>query len=61
MLVIFFAFLGAMGYCTMYGYKHGNVKKLLAPLDGDNKFCGVDSGYEDYPKLYITDFDELTP
>ena len=45
-----------MGYLTYVGYTEGDVKKLLAPLDGDNNFCGVSEGLEDYPKLYITDF-----
>ena len=26
---------------------------MLAPLDGDKKFCGVDKGYEKYDKLFI--------
>ena len=54
-------FLGTMGYCTHYGYKHGNVEKLLAPLDGDKHFCGHEAGYEQYPKMYITDFGFSTP
>jgi hypothetical protein len=31
-----------MGYLTYFGYKNGNVAKLLAPLDADNNFCGQD-------------------
>jgi len=27
----------------------------MAPLDGDNHFCGIDPGYEAYNHLYITD------
>jgi len=61
MLIVFFAFLGAMGFCTVYGNKHGNVGKLLAPLDGDGNFCGYTAGFEDYPKLYITEFTALNP
>ena len=59
MLILFIAFIGGMGYCTNYGYKHGNVQKLLAPLDGDKKFCGVTEGFEDYPHLYITNLGSL--
>lgn len=55
-LLLFIAFIGSMGYLTLYAHKHGNVKKLMAPLDGDNKFCGVTPGYEKYDHLYITDF-----
>jgi len=46
-----------MGFCTFYGFVHGDVKKLLAPLDGNNHFCGIDNGvgynYTDYPLAYI--------
>ena len=56
MLIIFIAFIVAMGFCTSYGHKHGQIDKLLAPLDGDNNFCGITKGYEKYDKLFITDF-----
>ena len=39
-LLLFFAFLGSMGFLTFYGYQNGNVAKLIAPLDADNNFCG---------------------
>lgn len=39
-LVLFIAFVCAMGYLTAYGLKHGKVEKLMAPLDGDDHFCG---------------------
>jgi len=39
-LVLFIAFVCAMGYLTSYGLKHGKVEKLMAPLDGDDHFCG---------------------
>jgi hypothetical protein len=57
-----------MIFLTYVGYQKGDVKKLLAPLDGDLKFCGVkvedlsEDGtgeaydYTDYPYLMITDF-----
>jgi hypothetical protein len=57
-LFVFFAFIVGMGVCSGYGFKHGQISKLLAPLDGDNKFCGVDVGYELYPHLVLTDFAE---
>jgi len=48
-----------MGFMTVYGFIHGDVKKLLAPLDGQQKFCGINNGpgydYTNYPKLYIGD------
>ena len=50
-----------MGFCTSYGYKNGKVDMLISPLDGDKNFCGSQAGFEDYPKLYITDFGFSTP
>jgi hypothetical protein len=41
-LIVFAAFLFSMGFCTFYGYKNGNVNTLIAPLDGDKNFCGID-------------------
>jgi len=54
-LIIFAAFLVCMAYLTGYSLKHGQVEKLIAPLDGDSHFCGQEAGYEDYPHLYMTD------
>jgi hypothetical protein len=55
-LIIFFAFLGAMGYLTAYAHSHGNLEKLTAPLDGHGKFCGEDpdKNFKDYPYLYLS-------
>lgn len=52
--ILFIAFVCAMGYLTNYGLNNGNVTKLLAPLDGDDNFCGVTPGYKDYTHLYLT-------
>jgi hypothetical protein len=41
-----------MIFITIYGFAHGNITKLLAPIDGNNNFCGIDE-YKDYPVLYI--------
>lgn len=44
---------------SVYGFIHGDVRKLLAPIDGNNQFCGVKNGdgknddLRDYPYLYI--------
>ena len=43
-----------MGFITVWGFIHGKVDKLLAPMDGAGNFCGVTKGYKDYPDLYIT-------
>jgi hypothetical protein len=34
-----------------------NLICLLAPLDADGKFCGLDPGYESHPYLYFLDLD----
>jgi hypothetical protein len=59
-LIIFLVFIGSMGYVTFVGFHEGNLPKLLAPLDGDHKFCGISEGYQDYKNLYITDFTQLS-
>ena len=33
-LIVFLAFIGAMGYATMYGFKHGDIEKLIGPIAG---------------------------
>lgn len=46
-LIIFLAFLGAMGYATIFGFTHGNLETLLAPISNDSgsdkkaMFCGI--------------------
>ena len=39
-VLIFFAFITAMGACTVYGFKNGQVNRLTAPIDANNNFCG---------------------
>ena len=53
-LLLFFATIGAMGYASFYGFKHGDVNRLTAPLDGDWRFCGSDPEVKQFQKLYIT-------
>lgn len=53
-LVVFLVFLGAMIGCTLYGFKKGDVAKYIAPLDGQDNFCGIDANYKDYPKMFLT-------
>ena len=60
MLILFVSFIGAMGFCTVYGLKHGKTRKLTAPLDGSNNFCGVTPGFEGYNKLYLTDLNSIS-
>jgi hypothetical protein len=42
---------------SIKGYSEGNFDKLIAPIDADNNLCGFDTGFEDYPYLYIFDID----
>ena len=39
-LIVWFAFLGSLGYLTNLGFTEGSVAKLVAPLDGELSFCG---------------------
>jgi choline transporter-like protein 2/4/5 len=55
-LLILWAFIGAMGYATVYGYKNGNVHKLTAPIDAGKNFCGFGE-MEGYPKMILMNFD----
>mgnify|MGYP006893281288 CR=1 FL=1 len=54
-LILFLVFIGAMAACTLFGFKNGDVDKYIAPLDGNDHFCGIDAGYEDFPKLFLRD------
>ena len=63
-MIIFIAYVGAMGFITVYGFMNGDITKLLAPIDGDNHFCGIknDDGHDltEYPNLYIGNLEVLT-
>lgn len=40
MLIVFLGVLGAMVGLTVYSYRQGNVKTLVAPVDGALQICG---------------------
>lgn len=45
-----------MLFGTVYGYMHGNIHRLLAPIDGNGNFCGINNDGHDlkaYPYLYF--------
>lgn len=42
---IFIVFVFAMFLIAQFAIKNGNIKKLLAPMDGAARFCGVTAGY----------------
>ena len=58
-LIIFICMCISLVLLSKYGYENGNIAKLTAPLDGDLNFCGITPGYEEYSKLYITNFDGI--
>ena len=49
----FMAFCVGMVMIAWFGFTHGNARKLMAPLDKNNNFCGIGQ-YDDYSYLYIT-------
>lgn len=60
--IFFAAFLGLMGFMTIYGYTNGMPGELLAPIDSNSEICGYSAGTENYPYLYIYDITStLTP
>ena len=54
-LLVFLAFCVGIGFIFLQGWNYGDPKKLLAPLDSDGNFCGVDPGLVDYKYLYFDD------
>ena len=51
--IIFLAFLVGFGVVSVFGYQNGQPQRLLAPLDADGRFCGLDPVVQDYPYLYL--------
>ena len=47
-LMVFLASIGGMGFAGYYGWHHGDINRLTAPIDGDFRFCGSDAGVEDF-------------
>lgn len=45
---------------AIYAWVEGDPSKFLSPIDDDGHFCGHDSGYEDYDKLYFPDLTSVT-
>lgn len=50
--LMFVGYIILMVYVSFYGMYHGNIRKLMAPLDRNHNFCGFDQ-YRDYPNLYV--------
>jgi solute carrier family 44 protein 1 (choline transporter-like protein)/choline transporter-like protein 2/4/5 len=49
-LLMFLAFTGLNLYVTKEATKNSDIDRLLSPVDGSHKLCGVD--YKDYGFLY---------
>lgn len=50
-VLLFIVTLGGYGWTVKYSFDNGNPNKLLRPVNGDGKLCGVGE-LVDYPKLY---------
>ncbi len=45
-----------MGYVAVKAYQTGDPSLLASPFDESKNQCGVKEGFEDYPKVYISNF-----
>ena len=59
-LVVFWLHIGVMIWMAMQGAEKGQIHKLLAPLDAENHFCGLDT-MKDYSKLMVTNYMNVRP
>uniref|UniRef100_A0AAG5D3B7 Choline transporter-like protein n=1 Tax=Anopheles atroparvus TaxID=41427 RepID=A0AAG5D3B7_ANOAO len=57
-LFLFIAFLGAWGYVAYYAAHHGDLNRLLVPIDSDGRKCGIDSEVRDEPYLVFFNITE---
>lgn len=53
----FIACLSLMGFLAYYGTKHGEVKKMFAPINANGMFCGIEPLYN-YKFMYFTALEE---
>jgi len=51
-LLIFLAYLGGMIYCVVYGFTHGDIRKLTHGMDFDGRVCGVHQNMSHKRYLY---------
>uniref|UniRef100_A0A182NQ24 Choline transporter-like protein n=1 Tax=Anopheles dirus TaxID=7168 RepID=A0A182NQ24_9DIPT len=57
-LFLFIAFLGAWSYVAYYAAQHGDLNRLLVPIDSDGRKCGIDSEVRDEPYLVFFNITE---
>jgi hypothetical protein len=55
-VVVFLVFVSCMFAVAFYGLIKGEPTRLFAPYDYKDRFCGVDAEVEEYPYLFITNF-----
>ncbi len=49
-----------MIFIAIWSFAKSDLEKLLAPLDSEGHFCGIDDGFEDYPYVYWPDITSKT-
>ena len=52
--LLFVCYLAFMVFVAVKAYQTGNPELLAAPFDECKNQCGVDPGFEDYKKVYIS-------
>lgn len=57
-LLLFIVFLGAWGFVAHYAIQHGDLNRLLVPIDSDGRKCGIDSEVRDAPFLVFFNITE---
>uniref|UniRef100_A0A182PBV3 Choline transporter-like protein n=1 Tax=Anopheles epiroticus TaxID=199890 RepID=A0A182PBV3_9DIPT len=57
-LFLFVSFLCAWGYIAYYAAQHGDLNRLLVPIDSDGRKCGIDSEVRDEPYLVFFNITE---
>ena len=50
-IIVFFAFIAVFSFIGIHGYKNENYKELLAPIDADLQYCGMNDR-TDFPYAY---------
>ena len=50
--VLFFAYTIGMCFVAIWSFINADLEKLLAPIDSEGSFCGIDEGFEEHPYVY---------
>ena len=49
-----------MVFIAIWAFAKQDLERLLAPIDDDGNFCGLDAGYENHPYVYWPDITAKT-